>query len=181
MKINPTLIAGVYTIDLDIYTDDRGGFARTFCQKEFSAIGFDKHFVQINHSYNHLKGTLRGMHFQHPPYQETKLIRCIKGSVIDVVVDIRKGSPTFLKNIKVELSSDNKRMILIPEGCAHGFQTLEDQTELIYHHTAFYTPNSEGGLRYNDPLLNIQWTLQTSVISNKDQSYPLLNQHFIGI
>lgn len=181
MIFNSTSIEGVYTIDLELYTDNRGGFARTFCRKEFEKIKFNKEFVQINHSYNLLKGTIRGMHFQYPPYQETKLIRCVKGKVVDIVVDIRRGSPTFLQHIKVELSSENKRMILIPEGCAHGFQTLENETELIYHHTAFYVPNADGGLRYNDSSLGIDWNIPVSKISNKDKDHPLIDHNFLGI
>lgn len=181
MIFHSTDINGVFIIDLEVFKDNRGGFARTFCQKEFKAIGFNEPFVQMNHSFNLHKGTLRGMHFQHPPHQETKLIRCIKGKVMDVIVDIRKESPTFLQHLKVELSSTNKRMVLIPEGCAHGFQTLEKNTELIYHHTAFYEPNVDGGLHYNDPLLNITWENSVSIISDKDKNHPLLDTNFRGI
>jgi len=177
----PTKIEGVYVIDLEVHTDIRGEFARTFCQKEFEQIGLAKMFVQMNHSYNKTKGTLRGLHFQNSPYQETKLIRCIRGSIMDVVVDIRKGSSTFLQHFSMELSDKNRKMILIPEGCAHGFQTLENNTELIYHHTAFYTPNSDGGLNYRDPRLNINWKLPITLISEKDKAYSPLNKNFTGI
>ncbi len=181
MIFTPTKLEGVYLIDLELYTDERGGFARTFCQKEFEQTGLTKTFVQMNHSYNKVKGTLRGMHFQYPPYQETKLIRCVRGSALDVVVDIRKKSSTFLQHISVQISDENRRMILIPEGCAHGFQTLENDTELIYHHTAFYTPNSDGGLNYNDQILDINWRMPISCISEKDKAYSLLNKNFKGI
>jgi len=176
-----TEISGVYLIDLELKEDNRGGFARTFCQKEFEQINFTKTFVQINHSYNLQKGTLRGMHYQMHPYQESKLIRCISGSIIDVAVDIRKDSPTFLQHIKVELSANNRTMILIPEGCAHGFQTLHDNTELIYHHTSYFNPITDNGLNYSDPLLNIEWDLPISNISEKDKTYSLLTKKYKGI
>lgn len=151
-----------------------GVFARTFCKEQFLKIDFDKEFVQFNHSFNKFKGTVRGMHFQNAPFAETKLIRCVKGSVYDVVVDLRKDSPTFLKTFEVELSDVNMLGILIPEGFAHGFQALEDNTSLIYHHTNYYTPNSEGGLRYDDPKLNLKWPLPPLNISSKDLSYNLI-------
>ena len=181
MKFSKTFIDGVYIIDLNLIVDDRGGFARTYCHKEFEKIDFCQQFVQMNHSYNLKKGTVRGLHFQYPPFQETKLIRCINGVVNDVIVDIRKGSPTFLKHLSVELSSDNKKMVLIPVGCAHGFQTMSNNTELIYHHTAFYDPKSNGGLLYNDPCLMIDWNLPISKISSKDMSHPLIDSKFLGI
>jgi len=181
MIFHATSISGVYEIDLELMEDNRGGFARTFCKNEFLQIGFEKSFVQMNHSFNDSKGTLRGLHFQHSPHQETKLIRCIKGGIIDVIVDVRKKSSTFLHHIKVELSALNKKMILIPEGCAHGFQTLEDNTELIYHHTEMYAPHADGGLNYQDPKLDIQWNLAVNVISEKDNNYKFIDKKFEGI
>ena len=125
----------------------------------------------MNHSVSYAKGTLRGMHFQHPPFREIKMVRCIAGAVMDVIVDIRQGSPTFLQWQAVELSAKNNRMIYIPEGFAHGFQTLQDNSALIYHHTEFYTPGAEGGIRYDDPLVDIRWTLPVTVnVLNKARS-----------
>ena len=133
----------------------------------------------MNHSFNNLKGTIRGMHFQKEPHQEKKLVRCIKGSVFDVIIDLRKESETFLKYISIELSEKNKTMILIPENFAHGFQTLEDNTELLYHHTEFYNKEFEDGLLYNDPQLKITWPLPVTVISEKDKGYtPIINKKF---
>jgi dTDP-4-dehydrorhamnose 3,5-epimerase len=173
-------LKGSYVISLNLLSDARGGFARTYCKKEFEQIGHKKEFVQMNHSFNTHKGTLRGMHFQKAPHQEIKLIRCIKGAVIDVIVDLRKDSPTFLKHVMVELSSENKKMIYVPENFAHGFQTLEDDSELIYHHTEFYTPSADAGICYNDPVLNIDWPLPPVMVSDKDKSYPLIDSTFKG-
>lgn len=181
MIFQETALEGAYIIDLKPFTDDRGLFARTFCQREFAKIGHHKAFVQFNHSRSNYKGTLRGMHFQKPPSAEIKLIRCIRGSVFDVIVDLRPSSPTFLQYVAVELSEQNMRMMYVPEGFAHGFQTLEDYTELIYHHTAFYAPNHDGGMRYNDPRVNIQWPLTVTSISEKDKNYPLLSDTYEGI
>lgn len=180
MIFRETDLKGAYVIELEPFTDDRGLFARTFCKREFATIGHSKEFVQFNHSQNHQQGTLRGMHFQHAPDTEIKLIRCIRGSVYDVIVDLRPASTTFLQHIGVELSATNMQMIYVPEGFAHGFQTLEDHTELIYHHTSFYTPAQEGGIRYNDPKINITWPLPPSIISEKDKNYPLLGDSFAG-
>lgn len=181
MNFTATLLDGVYIIDLRPVTDDRGWFARTYCKNEFAAIGHSKEWVQLNHSFTAQKGTIRGMHYQLPPFSEIKLVRCIAGSVMDIVIDLRKGSKTFLDWMGIELSADNKKMIYIPEGFAHGFQTLTDNCELIYHHSVFYTPGSEGGIRYNDPRVNIQWPLPVSAISERDLSHVLLNESFKGI
>ena len=181
MIFEPTPLKGVYIIGLELKTDNRGGFARVFCKKEFEQIGHTKEFVQINHSYNTLKGTVRGMHYQNPPYKEIKLIRCVRGAVSDVVVDIRQGSPTFLQHLRVELSDENKRMLYIPEGFAHGFQSLSDKSELIYHHTEFFTPEADNGLNYKDPLLNLKWELPVSAISDKDQHSAFITTNFKGI
>ncbi len=181
MIFQQTKLNGAYLIDLEPFKDERGLFARTYCETEFKAIGHRKRFVQFNHSHTNDKGTLRGLHFQHPPHAEIKLIRCIKGAVYDVIVDLRLHSPTFMQHIGVELTDQNMRMIYVPEGFAHGFQTLQDHTELIYHHTAFYAPKAEGGLRYNDPALNITWLMNPSVLSEKDQNHPLIDESFSGI
>lgn len=181
MIFKTTDLEGAFIVELEPFQDDRGLFARTFCKEEFEKIGQKIEFVQINHSRNTNKGTLRGMHYQKAPHTEAKLVRCISGAVIDVIVDIRKNSPTYLKHVSVELSAQNMRMIFIPEGFAHGFQTLEDQTELIYHHTAFYSPHAEAGLRFDDPKLNITWPLTPSTMSKKDAAYPLIDASFKGI
>ena len=178
MKFVESGLGGLYYIDPTPFKDERGLFARTYCKKLFSEIHFDKEFVQFNYSFNKQKGTLRGLHFQFAPYGETKLIRCISGSVYDVAVDLRKGSPSFLQSFGIELSEQNMRSILIPEGFAHGFQTLEDNSALIYHHTEFYNPNYEDGLVYNDPSLKIDWPLPPVNISKKDKDYNLISKNF---
>lgn len=181
MIFSPTILEGSYVIDLEPYADDRGWFARFYCKQEFATIGHHQEWVQLNQSVNNQGGTLRGMHFQKPPFREIKMVRCIAGSVFDVIIDLRKDSNTYLQWFGVELSAANKKMLYIPEGFAHGFQTLTDNTALIYHHTEYYTPGSEGGIRHDDPALAIQWPLPVSVISVRDGSHPLLDQHFKGI
>jgi dTDP-4-dehydrorhamnose 3,5-epimerase len=181
MKFVQTGLAGVWVIELDVRADKRGAFARTFCKREFADVGLTKEFVQLNHSWNLKTGTLRGLHFQIPPYKEGKLVRCIRGHVFDVVVDLRKGSPTFLRSFSVELSERNFKMIYIPEGFAHGFQTLEDNCELFYHHTEYYAPGHEGGIRYSDPILKIDWPLPVVEISDRDLHHPLIEPNFAGL
>lgn len=180
-KFLKTKLSGVYIIELQPKRDYRGLFIRVFCKEEFRRINHAGEFVQINHSITREKGTARGVHYQLPPIAEIKLIRCIKGRVFDVIVDIRKGSPTFLHWVGVELSAENMKMVYIPKGCAHGFQTLEDDCELIYHHTEFYTPQHETGIRYNDALVNISWPLEVRNLSERDKSHPLLDKNFKGI
>ena len=158
MTFNKTFIEGVYTAHLSPFKDERGSFVRMFCLDEFKAIGFEKEIVQMNHSVNSFKGTFRGFHFQYPPFSETKIIRCIRGEVLDIIIDIRKNSPTFLKSFAVNLSAENNTMILVPDGMAHGFLTLKDQSELIYLHTSFYKPGFEGAIRYNDPAIDVEAT-----------------------
>lgn len=181
MEFIPTSIEGLFTIRLKKLEDERGLFARTFCKNEFRQIGFEKEFVQFNHSFNKYKGTVRGMHFQHSPYCETKLIRCIQGAVYDVAVDCREGSPTFLQHIGIELSAENMISILIPEGFAHGFQTLENNSALIYHHTQYYAPGADTGFCFNDPALAISWQLPVVMVSGKDKSYNPIDDNFKGI
>lgn len=181
MKFTETALKGAFIIDLEPFKDERGLFARTFDKKEFESIGHYKEFVQFNHSINNTKGTLRGLHYQIPPSSEIKLIRCVKGAIIDVLVDVRIESATFLRHIAVELSEANMRMIYIPEGFAHGFQTLADDCQLIYHHSNFYQPKDERGLRFDDPTLNIQWPMKPTVLSEKDTKYALLTKDFNGI
>lgn len=167
-----TELKGAYIIDLERREDERGFFARTWCQQEFEAHGLVARIVQANMSYNKLKGTLRGMHYQRAPYAETKLVRAVRGAILDVIVDLRPDSPTYRRWIGVELSADNRRALFVPEGFAHGFQTLEDDTDVSYQVSAFYTPGAEGGARYNDPAFDIQWPLPVSVISDKDAGWP---------
>jgi dTDP-4-dehydrorhamnose 3,5-epimerase len=181
MKFIKTPLAGAYVIELEPFRDDRGLFARPFCQREFAGIGFHKPIVQINHSLTRQRGAIRGMHFQRPPACETKIIRCIQGAVFDVMVDLRAGSPTFRQWHGVELSKENLRMVYIPEGFAHGFQTLTGEAELIYHHSAFYSPEDEQGLRSDDPALAIRWPLPAVCISSKDRNYPWMDQNFKGL
>jgi dTDP-4-dehydrorhamnose 3,5-epimerase len=181
MKFIATSINGLYAVQVKKLEDERGLFARTFCKKEFKQIGFDKEFVQFNHSFNRYKGTVRGMHFQQAPYAETKLIRCIQGAVYDVAVDLRKDSPTFLQHFGMELNEENMLSVLIPEGFAHGFQTLQHNSALIYHHTQFYTPNADAGIRFDDSALNIDWPLPAVMVSDKDRSYKMIDNNFKGI
>ena len=181
MKIKQTPLQDAFVIEPEPFIDDRGLFARVFCQHELQNILRDKKIVQINHSLTRQKGAIRGMHFQYPPKAETKMVKCLRGSVFDVIIDLRKGSPTFLKWHGEVLSAENMKMMYIPEGFAHGFQTLEQNCELLYLHTEFYSPEHEGGVCYNDPLINISWPLATTDISAKDQGYPLLSKDFKGI
>jgi len=181
MTFTPSPLAGAYLVDLQPHRDDRGWFARYYCKKEFEAIGQMKEWVQMNQSVSYARGTLRGMHFQYPPFRETKLVRCIGGAVYDVIVDLRQGSPTFLHSFGTELSAVNNRMLYIPEGFAHGFQTLAENSALLYHHTEFYTPGAEGGLRYDDPALGINWPLAVTVISERDSGHPYVDKNFKGI
>jgi dTDP-4-dehydrorhamnose 3,5-epimerase len=181
MIFTPTSLAGSYVIDLETKPDERGWFARYYCKKEFKEIGHTKEWVQMNHSFTAQKGTIRGMHFQLHPYKEIKMLRCIAGSVYDVIIDLRKDSATFLKWTGVELSAANKKMLYIPGGFAHGFQCLEDNCELIYHHSEFYNPEAESGIRYNDPAVTIKWPLPVTVLSPRDESHSLLTENFKGI
>lgn len=181
MIFNPTPLVGSYIIDLEPRSDERGWFARYYCKEEFEKIGHTKEWVQMNHSFTNKKGSIRGMHFQVQPFREIKMLRCIAGSVYDVIIDLRKDSATFLQWMGVELSATNKKMLYIPEGFAHGFQCLEDDCELIYHHSEFYKPGAEAGIRYNDPFINIKWPLPLTVISSRDEEHPYLTEQFKGI
>jgi len=167
-----TELPGAYIIELRKLRDERGFFARSWCQKEFEEQGLVARLVQANVSFNTKKGTLRGMHYQEPPYAETKLVRCTRGAIFDVIIDLRRDSPTYLQWIGVELSADDYKMLFVPEQFAHGFQTLQDNSEVTYQVSQFYTPGSERGIRYNDPAFGITWPFAVEVISNKDQSWP---------
>jgi dTDP-4-dehydrorhamnose 3,5-epimerase len=181
MKFTETPLRGSFVVDPQPFSDDRGWFARTFCKKEFEQVGHHKEWVQFNHSLTYKKGSIRGMHFQYPPHSEIKMIRCIAGSIFDVIIDLRQGSPTFLQWFGVELSAGNKKILYIPEGFAHGFQTLTDNCELIYHHTSIYTPGAEGGIRFDDKRIGIEWKLPVTDISDRDKNHSFLNESFTGI
>jgi dTDP-4-dehydrorhamnose 3,5-epimerase len=181
MKFFPTPIADLFVVHTTPHTESRGAFSRLYCELESSSLIGDRRIVQINHSRTTNVGAVRGLHFQYPPYAEIKFVRCIKGRVWDVAVDLRSKSPTFLDWHAEELSPLNDRMMVIPEGVAHGFQVLEPESELLYLHTAFYTPGAEGGLRFSDPRLAINWPLPVTEASQRDKSHPLIDSNFIGI
>jgi dTDP-4-dehydrorhamnose 3,5-epimerase len=172
MKFTPTEIADVFVVELEKREDDRGFFARGFCQREFEEHGMVSQVVQANISYNKYKGTLRGMHYQVSPYEETKFLRCTKGAVYDVIIDMRPESLSYMKWFGVELTDKNYKMLYVPRNFAHGFQTLEDETEVMYLVSEFYAPQSERGVRFDDPAFNIQWPLEVAQISEKDAAWP---------
>lgn len=181
MNILRTPIDGLVVVETTPHVDARGAFARLYCERELAQIIGPRRIVQINHSRTAQVGGVRGLHFQYPPHAEMKLVRCLKGRVWDVAVDLRQGSPTFLRWHGEELTPENRRMMVIPEGFAHGFQALESDSELLYLHTAFYMPGAEGGLRYDDPLLGIRWPLAVTDLSLRDAGHPRLDAHFQGI
>ena len=181
MIFNPLQLNGAFTIDVQPFQDSRGFFTRTFCEREFAEHKLEQHFVQANHSGTHGKGVIRGMHFQHAPFCETKLVKCIQGAIFDVIVDVRAGSPTFLQWFGAELSAENKRMMYVPQGFAHGFQSLSEYSEISYMVSAFYNKESEGGIRYDDTAVNIKWPLPVSLVSDKDQVIPIIDTNFAGV
>lgn len=172
MKFIETEIADAYVIEPELLSDDRGFFARTFCAREFEEHGLKPVTAQSNLSFNHVAGTLRGMHYQLPPAAEAKLVRCTRGAIYDVIVDLRPDSPTYLAHVGVELSEDNRNALYVPELFGHGYQALTDGAEVVYQVSEFYTPGQERGLRYDDPALGIDWPLPVTVISDKDRSWP---------
>jgi dTDP-4-dehydrorhamnose 3,5-epimerase len=169
-----TELKGAYTIDIERREDSRGFFARTFCQHEIAAHGLKPVIAQANLAYNRTKGTIRGMHFQYPPAAETKLVRCTRGAILDIIVDLRPESGTYLQHVAVELNAENRRGLFVPERFAHGYQVLEDDTETSYQVGEFYAPELEGGLRYDDPRLALEWPLAMTEISPKDAVWALL-------
>ncbi len=181
MQFTRTAIDSVFLIDAEPHTDSRGSFTRIFCQKDNAAHGVDMPIVQVNRSMNHFAGTVRGLHYQTEPYCETKWVSCIRGSVFDVTLDIRRGSPTFLQWIGIELSEKNMRMVHIPKGCAHGFQTLEPDTEILYFHSEFYSPENSRGIRYDDQRLKIKFPLDVTTVSRRDANFPFLRPDFSGV
>lgn len=181
MEFQELSIPGVYRVDARWIGDPRGGFARLFCQQEFEPYFGQSSIRQINYSINREQGTVRGLHYQNPPYAEVKIVRCVAGSIFDVVVDLRRGSPTFLNWVGVTLSAENRHALLIPHGCAHGFQTLADDSEILYFHSEYYTPTAEGGVRYDDPRLGVEWPLAPINLSDRDIAHPLIESGYAGL
>lgn len=166
-----TGLAGAFLVDVERIEDERGFFGRSYCRRDFEARGLAREFVQCNVSYNSVRGTLRGLHYQQPPYEEAKLVRCTKGSIYDVIVDLRPRSETFRRHIGVVLSEDNRRALYVPEGFGHGFLTLTDQAEVFYQMSQFYEPSAARGVRWNDPAFAIPWPEPVVVISERDRTY----------
>jgi dTDP-4-dehydrorhamnose 3,5-epimerase len=174
MIFKPTRLQGAYVIELDREEDHRGFFARAFCRKEFEEHGLNPSVVQCNVSRNRRAGTIRGLHFQRPPSAEAKLVRCLRGAIYDVIVDLRPGSPTYLEHFGAELNEENGAALYVPEMFAHGYQALTDDAEALYQVSEFFAPACEGGLRYDDPALGIRWPAPVTEISAKDRAWPLL-------
>ena len=171
MIFQATRIPGVFEIEMELHKDGRGSFARSWCQKEFEIHGLDSRVVQCNVSHNAMKGTLRGMHYQAVPFAEAKLVRCTAGEVYDVVLDLRDQSPTFCQWFGTTLSAENRRSVYIPEGCAHGFLTLQNDSEVFYQMSEFYHPEAGRGVRWNDPAFQIEWPEMPLVMSERDRTY----------
>jgi dTDP-4-dehydrorhamnose 3,5-epimerase len=176
MVFTGTPLAGAFILDVEERRDSRGFFARTYCRKEFEEHGLDADLVQGNLSFNHHKGTLRGMHFQYPPAGETKLVRCTRGAILDVIVDLRPESPTFLQHTSVELTADNRRSFYVPARFAHGYQVLADASEVAYLTGTYWAPDHEGGLAYDDPRLAIDWPLPAAEMSDRDRRWARLDE-----
>lgn len=174
MIFTETSLKGAFLVDVECRRDDRGFFGRAFCQREFEDLGLEANVAQTNVGMSVKRGTLRGMHFQYPTAIEAKLVRCTQGAILDVIVDLRPESLTFLEHVAVELSSENQRALYIPGRFAHGYQTLQDGTAILYQASAFYAPSAEGGLRYDDPRLGIAWPLPITAVSEKDSNFHLL-------
>jgi dTDP-4-dehydrorhamnose 3,5-epimerase len=181
MRTRATRIAGVVVAETDRIEDERGAFARLFCEQDLAGVTGTRRIVQINHSRTAAPGSVRGMHYQVAPHAEMKLVRCLRGRVWDVAVDLRAGSPTFLQWHAEELTPDNARMLVVPEGCAHGFQVLAPESELLYLHTAAYEAGAEGGVHCLDPRLAIAWPLPVTGLSARDASHPRLDAAFTGL
>ena len=176
MIFNETRLRGAFVLELERRGDERGYFARAFCRREFEAHGLKPVIAQGNVAVSKLKGTLRGMHFQFPPAAETKLVRCTRGAILDIIVDLRPESPTYLEHVAVELDEDNQRSLYVPERFAHGYQTLVENTHTSYQVGEFYSPRDEGGLKYDDPRLGLKWPLPVASISPKDGQWKLLSE-----
>jgi dTDP-4-dehydrorhamnose 3,5-epimerase len=180
MRFTESALAGAYLIDLEPHVDERGFFARSFCEREFSAHGLPDRFPQCNLSRNRKRGTLRGMHFEAPPSTESKLVRCVSGAIYDAIVDLRPGSRTHMQWCAVELSAENGRALFIPAGFAHGFLTLADDTDVFYHMGDFFRPGSARGARWNEPRFGIAWPKDPSVIAERDANYPDFDPGIFG-
>jgi dTDP-4-dehydrorhamnose 3,5-epimerase len=176
MIFTETKLAGAYFIDVEPFADSRGFFTRTFCRNDFAARGLNFDIVQSNLAFNFKKGTLRGIHFQYPPFAEAKLVRCTRGAIVDLIVDLRPESPTYLESVSVELTVENRRSLYVPERFGHSYQVLEDNTEVSYDINEFYAPAAARSLRYDDPLLGLEWPLAVTDISEKDKNAPLLDE-----
>ncbi len=177
MIIKPTIISDVFVFEYEPHQDERGYFTRIFCQNDFKKAGIDFIIKQVSQSFNAKKGTVRGMHFQKEPFREQKIVQCLRGAIYDVVVDVRENSPTYRKWIAQRLTEENKKLIYIPAGCAHGFQTLSDGSEVQYIMSEFYSPENYTGLRWDDPLLNIQWPeVEMRIMSEQDKNWPLIHK-----
>src|SRR5688500_12593872 len=172
MRFTPTPVEGAFVVDLEERRDDRGFFARVWCQQEFAARGLNARFVQCNSSFSRERGTLRGLHYQIDPYGEAKLIGCTRGRIFDVLVDLRPASPAYLQSFAAELNEQNRSMVYVPEGCAHGYLTLADDSEVVYPVTGFYRPEAERGMRWNDPAAAIAWPEAPRHVSPKDRAWP---------
>jgi dTDP-4-dehydrorhamnose 3,5-epimerase len=179
MQIIPTSIAGAFEVRHDVQSDERGRFRRQYCEREFAAAGLNTRWVQINHSVTLGRCSVRGMHFQRPPAAEAKLVSCPVGRAFDVVVDLRHDSSSFLEWAAVELNEVSS--LYLPEGCAHGFQALTEEVHLIYQHSAYYTPETEGGVRFDDPAIGIKWPLPVGTMSERDSAFALIDTDFKGI
>ena len=180
MRLDPASLAGMWIVQTQPRGDERGRLTRLFCADSFNAVRPKLRFVQVNHTLTKLCGTVRGLHWQRAPAADAKLVRCLRGRVFDVAVDLRPDSSTFGRWHAVELSQDNQRQVFIPEGCAHGFQTLSDDVEMLYQHTAAYSPELEAGLRHDDLQLAIAWPLPVALLSPRDQGHPSFSQQFPG-
>lgn len=174
MKLNKTEINGVFEVEPQVFGDNRGWFCETYSKKEFEKVGIKADFVQDNRSFSEKKGTLRGLHCQKAPMSQAKLVSCIKGTILDVAVDIRKGSPTYMKYVAVELSEENKKMLFIPKGCLHGFVTLTDNVEIAYKVDEFYSPENDRSIRFDDSEIGVEWGISEPILSEKDKKAPLL-------
>ena len=183
LTLTGTKLPGVVVATSHGHADGRGGFTRWFCERELSGVLGEARIAQVNHSWTRMAGTVRGLHFQHPPFAETKMVRCIRGSVFDVAVDLRAGSPSFLAWHAEELSAANQRMLIVPPGCAHGFQTLSDDCELLYLHTAPYVAEAEGAIAWDEPRIGVNWPMRVELdaLSPRDRNHPRLPASFAGI
>ena len=179
MIFRKTPIAGAWFVEPEPHVDDRGSFARTWCATEFARHGLSPRFVQASVSYNRRRGTLRGLHYQVAPHAEAKLVRCTRGAIYDVAVDLRPDSPTFRRHAAVVLDADNRLALYVPEGCAHGFQTLADDTEVLYQMSAFYAAEASRGVRWDDPAFAIPWPAADRIIADRDRHYPDFSDRYV--